>query len=152
MAAERKGFTLAELVVVLVIISLLAAITVPGLFGQIDEMYNRSYINDARIAVTSAQSELMDVYQSGKNILSGNKKQKWVKRMEYDNTVKMSVACSSGRTDLKSKFIISEAVFTKDGVSVYYNKGEYTVVDTTPADLAIVMTADDDSTIYSRGL
>ena len=150
MAADRKGFTLAEMVVVLVIISLLAAITVPGLFGHVDDMYNRSYINEARIAVTSAQTELMDVYQSGKNILSGKKKQNWVTRMEYDSSVKMSVACTSTRPDLKSKFIISEAVFTKEGVTVYYNKGEYTVVDTTMPELAIVMTADDDSKIYDR--
>ena len=150
MAAERKGFTLAELIVVMVIISLLAAITVPGLFGQIDEMYNKSHINDARIAVTSAQSELMDVYQSGKNILSGDKKQKWIKRMEYDSSVKLSVACTSARPDVKSKFIISQAVFTKDGVTVIYNNGEYTVADTAPAELPIVMTASDDSTIYSR--
>ena len=150
MAAERKGFTLAEMIVVLVIISLLAAIMVPGLFGHIDDMQKRSAINEARIAVTSAQSEMMDLYQSGKNILSGDKKKKWVKRMEYDNSVKLSIACSSTGTELKNRFIITQAVFVKDGVSVYYNNGEYTVPETAPAELAIVMTADNDSVIYDR--
>ena len=41
---ENKGFTLVELIVVMVILTLLAAILVPSLLGWIDEAKGKQYI------------------------------------------------------------------------------------------------------------
>ncbi len=127
---NRKGFTLMEMVGVLIIMALIAAITAPGIFGYIDDMSKRSSINAARMAVSSAQTELTDVYQSGKSILSGKKKEKWLKRMEYDSSKKLWISCLSGSADnMKRAFTIDKALYSDGKVFVYYDSGEYKVLD-----------------------
>lgn len=51
-----KGFTLVELIVVMVILTLLAAILVPSLLGWIDEAKGKQYILSARSIYMSAQA------------------------------------------------------------------------------------------------
>ena len=53
---ENKGFTLVELIVVMVILTLLAAILVPSLLGWIDEAKGKQYILSARSIYMSAQA------------------------------------------------------------------------------------------------
>lgn len=127
---QNKGFTLVELVVVLVIIALMSAAIAPGILGYIDDMQNKSYINDARMAVNSAQSELMDVYQSGKAVLSPQKKAKWKTRMEYGDDIHFYFGCAAvtGGNE-KNAFTIDKALFEEDGVRVLYSGGEYKVLD-----------------------
>lgn len=50
------GFTLVELIVVMVILTLLAAILVPSLLGWIDEAKGKQYILSARSIYMSAQA------------------------------------------------------------------------------------------------
>ena len=128
---RNKGFTLVELVVVMVIITIMSAAIAPGILGYIENMHNKSYINDARMAVTSAQSELMDVYQSGKAVISGLKKSKWKTRMEYGDDIYLGVSCVAvtGGNE-KNAFTIEKALFIEDGVRVYYSDGDYRVLDT----------------------
>lgn len=150
---RNKGFTLVELVVVMVIIVLLASTLAPGVLGYVDEMRNKSYINDARMAVTSAQSELMDVYQSGKAIISADKKSKWKARMEYGDDIYLSVGCFAvtGGNE-KNAFTIDKALFIEDGVRVYYGNGEYRVLESTETvtDPGIIMTEATPSTLIVR--
>lgn len=53
---KNQGFTLVELIVVMVILTLLAAILVPSLLGWIDEAKGKQYILNARSIYMSAQA------------------------------------------------------------------------------------------------
>ena len=53
---QNKGFTLVELIVVMVILTVLAAILVPSLLGWIDEARGKQYVLSARSLYMSAQA------------------------------------------------------------------------------------------------
>ena len=77
--AKKKGFTLVELIVVLVILAILAAILIPALLGYIDRAREKQDVLDARNLLMATQAELTDAYakngdklQWGETILPGN--------------------------------------------------------------------------------
>ena len=53
---KDKGFTLVELIVVLVILAILAAILVPALMGYIDRAKEQKYIDEAKALMTATQA------------------------------------------------------------------------------------------------
>ncbi len=53
---SNKGFTLVEMIVVMVILTVLAAIMIPGLLGWIDEAKGKQYVLSARSIYMSAQA------------------------------------------------------------------------------------------------
>jgi len=53
---HNKGFTLVEMIVVMVILTVLAAILIPGLLGWIDEAKGKQYVLSARSIYMSAQA------------------------------------------------------------------------------------------------
>ena len=57
-----KGFTLVEMIVVLVILAILAAILVPALLGYIDDARKKQSLLNAKNAMTAAQAELTKLY------------------------------------------------------------------------------------------
>lgn len=61
----KKGFTLVELIVVLVILAILAAIMVPALLGWIDKARNQDAILECRNVVQAAQGQVAEEYAKG---------------------------------------------------------------------------------------
>ena len=59
---KQKGFTLVELIVVLVILDVLAALLVPALTGYIEKSRKNAVIADTRAITQAAQTELSMAY------------------------------------------------------------------------------------------
>ena len=59
---SKKGFTLVEVIVVLVILAILMAIAIPALTGYIDKAKERAAIAEAKTALTALQTISSQVY------------------------------------------------------------------------------------------
>lgn len=64
MKNKKKGFTLVELIVVLAILAILAAMLVPALTGYIDKANEKKAVAAARQYAIAAQSVVSDAYSS----------------------------------------------------------------------------------------
>lgn len=62
MAKKAKGFTLVELIVVMIILAILAALLVPSMTGYIDKARNQSAIVEARQVLVAAQTIASENY------------------------------------------------------------------------------------------
>ena len=75
-ANKKKGFTLVELIVVLVILAILAAVVIPLMLGFTDDARKKRYIADANAALKASQTVITEVYNEGGNLLDGTKRYK----------------------------------------------------------------------------
>ena len=65
MSKNNKGFTLVELIVVLVILAILASMLIPALTGYIDKARNTQLMVMAKSLYTATQSVTSEAYASG---------------------------------------------------------------------------------------
>ena len=69
---KKKGFTLIELIVVLVIMAILAAAAIPTVMGYIDNSRRASYLANMRAILQAAESTLTEARANGVTIDAGN--------------------------------------------------------------------------------
>jgi prepilin-type N-terminal cleavage/methylation domain-containing protein len=68
---QKKGFTLVELIVVLVILAILAAFLVPALTGYIDRAKEKKALAHARLFMNAVQSIAVEDYAAGNAYVEG---------------------------------------------------------------------------------
>lgn len=69
---DCRGFTLVEIIVVLVILAILAAFTIPAMLGFVEDARGKAYITEAREIYTAMQSALTEVGAQQTNEVGGN--------------------------------------------------------------------------------
>ena len=67
----QKGFTLVEMIVVMAILAILAAILIPGLLGWIDEARGKQFVLSARSIYMSAQVIESEKYAAWDGTVAG---------------------------------------------------------------------------------
>lgn len=69
---NKKGFTLVEIIVVLLIIGILLAITIPSIMGYVGKARNAQYEAEARNGYVAAQTIVADKAAKGETATSGD--------------------------------------------------------------------------------
>ena len=81
---DKKGFTLVEMIVVIVIIGILLAILVPGMFKYIDKAKDKQILVNARTAQLNLETAVRELY--GKNGVTLPSVADAVKKFTYSGT------------------------------------------------------------------
>ena len=118
---NNKGFTLIEIIVVLVIISILMTIAMPSIFGYTQKGQETAAISECRSVVTAAIQELSDKY-----VKTGNR--------EFDSDViNKSIALSNVEGYVQNQRIGSEELIEyleyvhPSGIVAIYENGKYRI-------------------------
>jgi len=132
---NNKGFTLVELIVVLVILAILAAILVPALLGYIDRARGQQVVLNGRSAYTAAQAEMTAKYAKAKTTDTLALTSTEVTRIK--NTADLPSTCTSFKFACKSNaikkdnklnhdaFTVNYVEYTEDGKTVFLCNGDW---------------------------
>ena len=106
-----KGFTLVELIVVLVILAILAAILIPALLGYIDKAREKQVTTNAEAAYVAAQALATEAY--GKGLASASA---YITPQKIKNL-----------TDISEDFDVSITFGGKGGTSTGKDRGSFII-------------------------
>ena len=115
---NKDGFTLVELIVVLVILAILMGMLVPSLTGYIDMAHEKTALVECRQAVLAAQVKASEEYGKGNTAVEFNLSE--IKELsEVPGTINKATAGDGKVTYLKYT--------SKRGIVVIYENGEYRI-------------------------
>lgn len=119
---SKKGFTLVELVVVLVILAILATLLVPSLSGYIDKAKEKRVVAEVHQVVVAAQTLADEIYAlEDEPDFTGITTEKIAALAEIKGTVnKVAINIENGK--------VSYAEVTRGGVTGYYGENEDTII------------------------
>lgn len=127
---NNKGFTLVELIVVLVILAILAAILVPALLGYIDRARGQQIVLNARSAYTAAQAEMTSLYGKGKPAsdikADANAKQRMINTADVPGTIDaIGTKKPADENDKHADYTIVYVKYTEGDDTVYLVDGSW---------------------------
>ena len=116
---DKKGFTLVEMIVVIVIIGILLAILVPGMFRYIDKAKDKQIEVNARTAYLNMSTAIAELY--GKNGVIASEVQTALKGT-FKNNVKMDLTVTGKGTVTIEPFANDEGQVSEVTITVPTDK------------------------------
>ena len=133
---DKKGFTLVEMIVVIVIIGILLAILVPGMFKYIQKAKDRQILVDARTAYLDIQMASQELYAG--NGVTGDKVASAIKNIaSYEGEKKVDI--KDGDDVVKSVTINIPTGGKVTDITIDETNGQVTGMTYTAGERKIVM-------------